>query len=383
MFRAPTLTKKGFSFLVQNRVPFEFPALSLREERVTVEALKRDFGLEISNKAVLLTNLEPSEQRHLQRYPLLMHHDLNRDRAIRAKTEDPANWVVISRPLCDLEIYLCRVPDVAEIPSRYRSLWADREQAAAEFRRMAWTLRNLSGDHVRVLNIGCTTGHEAVLISELGPRRTVFSLDVLEELAAAGRAAKPRSVAASVLDLPFVDSSFDAIYSNNVVEHFYDIDQALREMHRVLVPSGVLISVLPTETNATNPFASKQLRAVRRWNPRRIDAGHPFKTDLYDLRWRLTENGFRRVTFAYDFDHFQQQIARLDRRNGGSIAGRHVLECLLSRLQESSLMFRLEHMLRSAFRLWRFQNYQLWLTNVLGLPEKNRQMLQVLCTAYK
>jgi SAM-dependent methyltransferase len=41
---------------------------------------------------------------------------------------------------------------------------------------------------------------------------------------------------ASVLDLPYEDTSFDAVYSVQVVEYVASVDEALREIARVLKP---------------------------------------------------------------------------------------------------------------------------------------------------
>lgn len=43
-----------------------------------------------------------------------------------------------------------------------------------------------------------------------------------------------------VARLPFADESFDAVFSFNGLEHFGDVDGALREMSRVLRPGGVM-----------------------------------------------------------------------------------------------------------------------------------------------
>lgn len=41
--------------------------------------------------------------------------------------------------------------------------------------------------------------------------------------------------------IPFSDASFDAVFSNQSLEHVHDIDLAMREIARVLVPGGVLV----------------------------------------------------------------------------------------------------------------------------------------------
>ena len=50
-----------------------------------------------------------------------------------------------------------------------------------------------------------------------------------------------------VCHLPFADASFDAVISSSVIYHQWvsDVDVALREMHRVLRPGGLLLVNVP------------------------------------------------------------------------------------------------------------------------------------------
>jgi len=48
----------------------------------------------------------------------------------------------------------------------------------------------------------------------------------------------------SVLSLPFADNAFDKVYSHGVLHHVPDIQQAQKEIHRVLKPDGELIAML-------------------------------------------------------------------------------------------------------------------------------------------
>ena len=40
--------------------------------------------------------------------------------------------------------------------------------------------------------------------------------------------------------LPFKDRSFDFVYASHVLEHIVNLDGAMREIHRVLTPGGIL-----------------------------------------------------------------------------------------------------------------------------------------------
>ena len=60
-----------------------------------------------------------------------------------------------------------------------------------------------------------------------------------------------RAAAADVRALPFLDASFDAVYSMGTIEHFDETEQAVREMVRVLKPGGRAIVGVP---NRHDPF---------------------------------------------------------------------------------------------------------------------------------
>ena len=45
--------------------------------------------------------------------------------------------------------------------------------------------------------------------------------------------------------IPFEDNFFDVVYSKSVIEHFYYPDNLFTEIHRVLKPGGLVISLTP------------------------------------------------------------------------------------------------------------------------------------------
>lgn len=60
-----------------------------------------------------------------------------------------------------------------------------------------------------------------------------------------------RVVRADVRDIPFVDDTFDAVYSMGTIEHFDETQQAVNEIARVLKPGGRAIVGVP---NRHDPF---------------------------------------------------------------------------------------------------------------------------------
>lgn len=115
-----------------------------------------------------------------------------------------------------------------------RNLTRDLDQAVTRE-----TLGN--GRYTSILELGCGTGKNTVLLAQLGER--VQSLDFSEEMLSQARAKQPgASVTFSVADLtqpwPCADRSVDLVVCNLVLEHIADLDFTFAEAARVLVAGG-------------------------------------------------------------------------------------------------------------------------------------------------
>lgn len=98
------------------------------------------------------------------------------------------------------------------------------------------------------LDVGCGDGFVAKIL--LSNRRQKFdwgidlSEDEIKYAKKSGSFKKCR--VANVYDLPFEKGSFTTVFSNSVVEHIPDLEQALSEMSRVLKKKGKFIITVPT-----------------------------------------------------------------------------------------------------------------------------------------
>jgi SAM-dependent methyltransferase len=81
-------------------------------------------------------------------------------------------------------------------------------------------------------------------------------------------------VVADVAALPFADASASEVQASSLLEHFRDPYSVLDEMHRVLVPDGVLVVRVPS------PWSQAGL----------LDPTHVFLADL--KLWRLILGGY-------------------------------------------------------------------------------------------
>ena len=104
----------------------------------------------------------------------------------------------------------------------------------------------------RVLDIGCGTGADVRALAErVGPSGHVVGVDNSARLIAegvaqsAGRDLPVEFQVADAHELPFADSSFDAVRSERVFMHLPDPERGLREMIRVTRPGGHLLIADP------------------------------------------------------------------------------------------------------------------------------------------
>ena len=100
----------------------------------------------------------------------------------------------------------------------------------------------------RLLEIGCGSGIDTMEFARHGAQ--VTATDITENAIAltdelARETGLPvKTIQASALKLPFADDSFDCVYSYGVLHHFPDIEIALAEIRRVLVPGGTVMAML-------------------------------------------------------------------------------------------------------------------------------------------
>ena len=97
---------------------------------------------------------------------------------------------------------------------------------------------------VRLLDYGC---HDGAFGAELTRQRKVEYVGVDRNRDAVARAPEGVHVSHVTNTLPFADGYFDVATMFEVLEHLYDQDRVLREVHRVLRPAGLLIVSVPRQ----------------------------------------------------------------------------------------------------------------------------------------
>jgi len=118
-----------------------------------------------------------------------------------------------------------------------------------------------------VLELGCGPGHAISLMAEQVPHGTIHAIDPSAAMLAQARARNRESCdsgrvhlyRAKAEQLPFASGSMDKILAVNVAYFWREPKAALREIRRVLRPTGILsIYVTDASTMRRWPFAGEE-----------------------------------------------------------------------------------------------------------------------------
>lgn len=154
-------------------------------------------------------------------------------------------------------------------------------------------LRHLR-DGARVLDLGSRSG-------SFDPGPYPF-LTVRLDRECPGGSGSRNFVQADAARLPFPPTSFDAVISNHSLEHFEDLDGALKEVATVLKPGGTFFAAVPDSTTLTdrlyrllarggghvNAFSSfrELVRRIEQGTGLRLSAARPLCSSLSFLNRR-------------------------------------------------------------------------------------------------
>lgn len=132
------------------------------------------------------------------------------------------------------------------------------------------------GERPRVLAAGCGLGHEARYIAGRLPCE-VIGVDLgydWEPALTDGSTPGLRLMEASVLELPFPDDSFDAVFYHHVIEHVSDPEGSAAELSRVLRRDGLLYVGTPNRHRAVGYLGSYESDAMQKVWFNMVDWGH-------------------------------------------------------------------------------------------------------------
>jgi len=109
----------------------------------------------------------------------------------------------------------------------------------------------------RILDVGCGDGNFSVLLKRACGAKEVYGVEISRK---GVESARKNGVKAFQLDidgedLPFEENYFDAVFAGEVIEHLFDTDHFLDEVHRVLKPEGIFVLSTPNLASIHNRIA--------------------------------------------------------------------------------------------------------------------------------
>ncbi len=205
----------------------------------------------------------------------------------------------------------------------FNRLYIEKFASAKPVHRAQKILLSLVGTGHTLLDVGCGSGFYTNQFRDLGNK--VFGTDLTCEGATAVRGLGiPACLSNLESALPFGDNYFSAITCIEVIEHLIRPDLALREIHRVLKPSGTLILTTPNYAHwvlrilylcGTLPVGLKPRPYTgfrSRQPPEKIDAWQDPHIRFFSpslLRQLLSQSGFDMIKLRSTFVSFPSGLA--------------------------------------------------------------------------
>ena len=176
--------------------------------------------------------------------------------------------------------------EYAKLAAEYDSRWSSYIQASVQE-----TLSRLPrNDGERILDVGCGTGALLAALAEENASLQLHGIDPVPEMLAMARRRLPERVdlkEAWASNLPFGDGCADTVVSCSVFHYIRDPEQALAEIHRVLVPGGNLVI-----TDWCRDFATVRMTD---WTLSVFNAAHFHTYSVKEMEALLNRSGFATI----------------------------------------------------------------------------------------
>lgn len=187
------------------------------------------------------------------------------------------------------------------------------EKNQQQIRDIEWqAIADFIPNEAKFLDVGCGAGY-AMMKAKEEKRCTVEGVDPEPGAHGVGRyVALNKDVEITQgfsEDLPYLNESFDIVYSSHVLEHVQDESKSLQEMRRVLKKDGTLIIGMPTSNMAWINFLTQMLftthHRVVNFLLSPIKAINVGKTKLINVFIPGSHSYPRANTVLYDLGHYR------------------------------------------------------------------------------
>lgn len=187
--------------------------------------------------------------------------------------------------MLDLDRVGSRDPDeeaVRQVRREYSTQMSDERHVA----QTARLYELIPLDRKRILDVGCGRGVGTAALADMFQWAAVVGVDVGADFIERARSEFAHDrlsfEVASFESLACPDHSFDCVVADNSLEHAFDVDATLGQLHRVLDDGGCLVAAVPPDG----------------LNPSRTCDNHTWKTIPSDVRARLSNAGFSGIEIA-------------------------------------------------------------------------------------
>ncbi len=264
---------------------------SRRSDLVTIA------GREYSRATYHLWDIDDEEAAYLQAHACLTGPDVGTNRRLREKLSSLRSWTIerSSTPLEDISFARFDTDRLDRgLADALYAIDAPAEDLAMHFWKLAAVAEPLRTEGARMLCMGAANGLECHVARLFNDTMSVTGSDF--RIAERRYHDDLRSIPHAELLQTFGEKSFDLIYSNHVLEHVYGgLDALLANVRSMLQDGGIFVGGVPTEANPSNPYAHLFPEIIPSKAPQRLfrlNAGHPWKMDLFGIHDRLAKAGF-------------------------------------------------------------------------------------------
>jgi len=111
-------------------------------------------------------------------------------------------------------------------------------------------------EKAKILDIGCESGKLIIERVKNIKNPEIFGVDIRQEAIISSRKLGIKAVKSDVeKKLPYKSDFFDLISANQIIEHIVNVENFIKEMHRVLKPKGYLLLSTENLSSWHNIFA--------------------------------------------------------------------------------------------------------------------------------